>query len=119
MSESPNPYQAPLTDSVEASQATEPGDFIPGRMEFRSEITPQHHRDAVVKAGIRKEYRHTSRMMLTLSGLFTGGVVTLLLLSGNFDPSNLFRTIASALLFVVGVVSVMLNQRWLEDSRGG
>ncbi|WP_372895508.1 hypothetical protein [Stieleria sp.] len=113
----PNPYQAPLTDSLAAQQSPPPSHFIPGRLKFKGQVTPQHHRDAVIKAGIRTEYRNTTRVMLVLAGLFALLSGVLVLVTGNLDATHLLRTLLATAVLLVGVGLFCRHQRWLIGTR--
>lgn len=113
----PNPYQAPLEESFQPQPAIHASQFIPRRMEFQGELTRQHHRDAVVKAGIRKEYRNSTGVMLPLTGLFVILAAILVLATGKLDTANIGRLAAASLLFLGGVLFFCHHQRWLVGVR--
>ena len=109
----PNPYQAPLTESLAAQQSPPPSHYIPSRLEFKGNVTPQHHRDAVIRAGIRTEYRNTTRVMFALAGLFALLSGVLVLVSGNLGVTNLLRTLLATAVLLIGVALFCRHQRWL------
>ncbi|QDV41602.1 hypothetical protein Enr13x_14450 [Stieleria neptunia] len=113
----PNPYQAPPTDSLAAGQTPPPSHFVPGRLEFNGEVTRQHHRDAVIKAGIRTEYRNTTRVLIALAGMYALLVSVLVLASGDLDATNLLRTFLATAVLLAGVALFCRHQRWLVGTR--
>lgn len=110
---SQNPYQAPQTDSFSAPPTPQPSDVIAGRLQFEGTLTRQHHRDAVIKAGIRRDYQNTTRVMLWLAGAFVVFAWILMLMSVDFVGTNLIRLVIASILFPVGVIVFCLNHRWL------
>ncbi|WP_182867357.1 hypothetical protein [Stieleria mannarensis] len=113
----PNPYQAPLSDSFATASSPPPSHFVPHRLEFQGQLTRQHHRDAVIKAGIRTDYRSATRVMLALAGAYTLATGVLTLALGDVDFDSVIRVLLSTLVLVGGILIFCRHQRWLIGTR--
>lgn len=103
MPHSSNPYAAPLADSTSLGLGPEPADLVPRRLEFNGHLTRRHHRDAVVKAGIRKDYRRAFKVIAIFVVLYFVVVFVPLAAKPNKDPAFVIRAIASTCLYAFGV----------------
>lgn len=108
-----NPYQAPISEPGRESGVVDPAEFIPGRMEFKGEVSDADHRDAVTKAGIRKEFRSGTRAMMTLGVVFVVFAVVMLFASDRITANGVLRTVTASTLFLGGVTIFCVNHRWL------
>ncbi|MCA9137476.1 MAG: hypothetical protein KDB00_11975 [Planctomycetales bacterium] len=103
MANSANPYAAPLADSMPLGLGPEPADLVPRRLEFSGHLTRQHHRDAVVKAGIRKDYRRIFKLIAAFAVIYCAITIVPVLASPQKDTAFVIRTIASTFFYVLGV----------------
>ncbi|QEG00932.1 hypothetical protein Mal15_50080 [Stieleria maiorica] len=113
----PNPYQAPPSDSFAGGASPPPSHFVPRRLEFQGELTRQHHRDAVTRAGIRTDYRTATRGMLALAGAYALATGILTLALGDVDFDSVARVTLSTLVLVAGILVFCRHQRWLIGTR--
>ena len=113
VTETPNPYRAPLVDDPSARVEPSPADYIPGRLEFDTEISLADHRDAIVKAGIRKEYKRIPKTLFVYAGGLAAIAGLILQAQGAVTP---LQAVLATVCFLLGSgVFAWQQRRFLRE----
>ncbi|KAA5546909.1 hypothetical protein FYK55_00315 [Roseiconus nitratireducens] len=112
MTESINPYQAPLEDSLDNTAKPSPRAVIPSRLEFEGELTLEDIKQAVQQAGLRTEYRGTTRVLYGLVVLYSLPLIGAMLVA-RLPPSGGIRYLLALAIFAVGAITMSIRNRWI------
>ncbi len=114
MSDFINPYQAPLTSSLEPA-IPPPSTVVPVRLDFQGHLTQQHYQDAVKHAGIRQDYKAVLRRR-SVFALVLFAVLFFFAFNTN-QGGRLLNALLSGSLLLTGLLVVVFRHYHLVTKR--